>query len=524
MAKRSKKGRRPADRALNSPATIRETHRAKSKALDWKRLVQVLLIAAAGFWIYQPVLYGDWIWDDDYLISQNELIHSANGLWYIWFSPSDLVDYFPLTSSLEWLEWQCWPNTPFCFHLTNVLLHLCSALLVWRLLSKLGLRQAWLGGLLFAIHPVMVESVAWMAELKNTLSLPPFLLAMCAWIDYDRREKLEDYFLALFLFLIAMLCKSTMVMFPVVILLYAWWKRGRIGWSDLKKSVAFFAVSLVVTLAVLLFLHHGLDESSIPLGGFFSRMACAGLSMAFYFSKSVLPVDLSPVYPQWKINPPELWQFIPWLVLGGAIYYLWTKRAQWERHVLFGLGFFFINLIPFVGLHTISFMRVTWVMDHFLYLPIIGLLGLVVAAWGQVNERLAASVRPYAMACIAVVAALLAFGSHRYAKIFVNSDALWTYEVRRYPDAWFAYNNLGKALLEAGRLPEAKAQFEKALSINPNYPEAHNNLGNLLFYIGRRTEAIEQYEEAIKIDSTYDIARDNLSKVQGFRGTVPATK
>src|SRR5208282_5874533 len=145
------------------------------------------------------------------------------GLWKTWFAPTmSLIDYFPITVSVEWLAWRAWGLTTLGYHLTSIVLHLASALLVWRLFSKLGLRLAWLGGLLFAIHPVMVESVAWMAELKNTLSMPPFLLAMCAWIDYDRRGKAEDYFLALGLFLVAMLCKTSMVMFPVVILLHAW--------------------------------------------------------------------------------------------------------------------------------------------------------------------------------------------------------------------------------------------------------------------------------------------------------------
>ena len=246
-------------------------------------------------WIYWPVLYGDWLWDDDYLIQKNDLIHDPDGLWHVWFSPSDMIDYFPLTVSVEWLEWQFWPDNTLCYHLTNIILHICSALLVWHLLRKFGLRLAWLGGLLFAIHPVMVESVAWIAELKNTLSMPPFLLAVCAWIDYDRRRQPEYYFLALCLFLAAMLCKTTMVMLPVLILLYAWWKRDRIEWRDLLLSAPFFAISLTIGLTVIAYLRHGVGEETIPLGGFFSRMACSGLSLAFYFSKAVLPMHLLPI-------------------------------------------------------------------------------------------------------------------------------------------------------------------------------------------------------------------------------------
>jgi Kef-type K+ transport system membrane component KefB len=530
MAKRSKRERGPVKPAPPPPPTPgteipraapkvailpRETPRVMPRAFDWKRLFQVLLIIGAVFWIYWPAVHGDWLWDDDYLIEHNDLIHDPEGLERAWFSPADLIDYFPLTVSLEWLEWQIWPDNTFCYHLSNIILHLCSALLVWRLLGKLGLRRAWLGGLLFAIHPVMVESVAWIAELKNTLSLPFFLLAVGAWIDYDRRRTLDYYFLALALFLVAMLCKTTMVMFPVIILLYAWWKRGRIGWNDLLASAPFFAISLALSLALISLLRYGVGQEFIPLGGFFSRMACAGLSLSFYFSKCFLPVNLLPIYPQWNIDPPSPAQFLPWLVLGGALYWLWSKRHEpWARHVLLGFGFFLINLAPFVGFRTISFMRFTWVMDHFLYLPIIGLIGLAVAAWGQVEERLGAPTRPYAVGGVVLVMALLTFGSHRYAKIFINSKTQWTYTIRHSPNAWPAYNDLGNVLFNAGQLPEAKVQYEEALRLNPNYPEAHNNLGIILAKSGRPAEAIEQFEEALKLCPALESAQENLAKVQ----------
>jgi tetratricopeptide (TPR) repeat protein len=169
-------------------------------------------------------------------------------------------------------------------------------------------------------------------------------------------------------------------------------------------------------------------------------------------------------------------------------------------------------------------MRFGWVMDHFLYLPSLGLLGLTVAALGRMEERLSASARPCAMGGIAVVAALLAFGSHRYAKIYINSEALWTYTIQRYPDAWPAHNNLGNALLDADRLPEAKVQYDEALRINPDYPEAHNNLGIILAKMGRLSEAIDQFEQALKLCPDLASARDNLAKVQNARQTVPATK
>jgi hypothetical protein len=487
-------------------------------------LLKALVIATAGLWIYGPVLHGSWLWDDDYLLQKNDLIHDPDGLWNIWFSPTTLIDYFPITVSLEWLEWQIWPDDPFCYHLTNVILHVGSALLIWYLFSKLGLRLAWLGGLFFAIHPVMVESVAWMAEIKNTLSMPPFLLALCAWIDYDRREKSEHYYLALALFFFAMLCKTTMVMFPVLILVYAWWKHGRITWRDVWRTTPFFAISLAVSVTLILLLRHGVGEETIPLGGLLSRLACAGTSMLFYFSRCFLPVLLLPIYPQWKVNPPELWQFTPWLILGVAIYGLWTRRQCWARDVLFGFGFFVINLAPFVGFRAISFMRFAWVMDHFLYLPIIGLLGLFVAVLGQVETRLSTGPRRYVKGGVAIVAIVFAVGSHQYAKTFISSRTQWTYTIQRFPNAWPAHNNLGNAFSDAGLLADAGEQYKEALRINPGYPEAHNNLGIVLAKTGHVPEAVAEFQEALRLCPELESAQDNLQAVQTWRNREPSPK
>jgi protein O-mannosyl-transferase len=531
MAKKTKKKPRPASRA-QPPASTSAPHvksaprstapatstrsvmaQAPSQPFSWLVLGKAAIITGVVLWIYSSVLHGMWLWDDDYLISQNGEVHSPDGILDIWFNPASLIDFFPMTVSLEWLEWQLWPNDPFCYHLTSVILHIISSLLIWRLFYKLGLRLAWLGGLLFAIHPGMVESVAWMAELKNTFATPWFLLAACAWVDFDRTRKIDHYFTALGLFLIAMFCKTTMVMFPFLILFYAWWRRERIALKDVYDSVPFFGISFAIGMMVVAFLRHGVGEELTPLGGIFSRMACAGLSFSFYFSKCVLPIKFFPIYPQWDVNPPTPEQFIPWPVFGVALWWLWTKRHTWGRHVLFGFGFFILNLLPFVGFRMISFMRFTWVMDHFLYLPIIGLLGLAVAAAGQLDERFSAAGRPWRYGAVAVIFGLLALESHRYAKIFNNQTALWTYTINHNPWAWPAYNNLGNVLSDEQRLPEAKLAYESALRLNPFYPEAHNNLGRIYAAWGDFPKALDQFNAALYLCPELVSAQQNQAAV-----------
>ena len=478
-------------------------------------LIHAVIIMAAGLWIYSPAFYGDWIWDDAMYISQNPLLNDPARLWKAWFQPGSFIEYYPIEETVQWVQWQLWGNNTFGYHLTNVCLHLLSAFLVWRLLSKFGLRLAWLGGLIFAIHPMMVESVAWITELKNTLSLPPFLLAICAYIDYEERGRRADYLRALAFFLVAMLCKIGMAPFPVIILLYAWWKRGRIGWSDLLASAPFFVISvilgLITTWSGIWYLQGQLKALAVvEIGGFFSRLALAGQTLSSYFTKCFWPVGPLPIYPQWKIDPSSPVQFLPWLVLAGVAYWLWRKRQSWGRHVLLGLGFFILTLGPFLGFTPISYMSFTWVMDHFLYVPIIGLIGIVVAGIERVDARLATSVHPFSTGILTVIMGLLAFESHWYAAAFTGDETFWNYTIDRNPEAWLAHNNLGKVLLQVGEPEQAKEHFDTVIRLKPELAEPYCNLGAAFVQLGRIPEAVEAFHQSLKRDPNAPEAHNNL--------------
>jgi len=364
--------------------------------------------------------------------------------------------------------------------------------------------------LIFAVHPVTVESVAWISELKNTLSLPPLLLAMGAWVDYEERGSRKDYFLALGLFLVAMLCKTSMVMFPIVILLFDWWKRGRIGWKDLKASLPFFVISLGLGLITLGFLHQHADGlKGVVLGGFFSRLALAGVSLAFYFSLCVWPVGLAPIYPRWAIDSSPI-QFLPWVILAGLLYWFWIKRGSWGRHALLGLGFFLINLAPFLGFVAGSYMGFTWVMDHLLYLPIIGLIGLMTAGLGEIEGKLSGSLRPFVVGAVAVMAIGMAWETHAYSGTFAHPEKLWAYTIQRNPGATVPRLNLGMILLDEGRLDEAIEQFQEILRMEPGNTAARADLGLVFMKKGSIPEAIQQYEEALRLQPDSVGAHCNL--------------
>jgi tetratricopeptide (TPR) repeat protein len=468
-------------------------------------LARAGVIIAVGIWIFWPALWGGWIWDDFPYIPQNTLNGDPARLWKIWFAPGSFIEYYPIEQTVLWAQWEIFRHNTLGYHITNLALHLLSSLLVWRLLAKFNLHLAWLGGLLFAIHPTAIESVAWMSELKNSLSLPPFLLAVCAYIDYDERGRKSDYFLSLGLFLVAMLCKISMAPFPVIILLFAWWKRGRIGWRDIKSATPFFVISLVLGLLTIMAgiwfrqTHHMVADQ-IQVGGLLSRLDLMGLLSAWYFYQVACPVTHSFLYAKWPVNPPSASQFFPWLLFAVAFYFLWTQRKSWGRHALLGLGFFFISLAPFLGLTTPSYMQYTWAMDHMLYLPIIGLIGLAIAGLDQLARHISEKVRPWSMILIALLMSSLTFASHLYAATFVDETTLWAHSVECVPNSVAARESLGLAFARQKQFEKAIVQFREAARLSPTQDDIPNNLGLSLVQIGQLQEAMNEFDTAIRLN------------------------
>ena len=482
-------------------------------------VLQAVLILVAGWFVYSPALQGDWLWDDDREVTQNPLLRDAGGLARIWGEASS-SDYFPLKSTVQWIEWHLWQDRPTGYHIVSVGLHLLSALLLWRLLQKLGIRLAWVGGLLFAIHPLAVESVAWIAEQKNTLSLPPLLLAMCAYLDFDDRHRGRDLVRAAGWFLAAMLCKTSVVMFPLIILLHAGWKRGTIGRRDLAASAPFFAISFGLGLVTLWFQHHhAIGDWTIPVGGPSVRLARAGLALSFYFLKCLVPVGLLPLYPRWAVDPPGLVQFVPWLLWAGTGFWLWRRQGEaWARAGWFGLGSFAVNLAPVLGFVAMAYMRYSWVADHFAYLSLVSLAGLAAAGTSAIYPRLTGAGRPLGLAAAGGIGLALVLTSHGYARVFRNEEALWSYTLSHNPQAWAAHYNLGTALARAGKWEDARGRFDEALGLKPDFADAQNNLAVALLHLGREQEAFAHVQQALVLRPDYPDAQVNLGNILARMG------
>ncbi len=501
-------------RAQSRPAHLEPTKPAGPFPFFWP-LLQSLAILAGGLYVFWPTLHGQWIGDDSWYISENPLLNDPQRLWKAWFQPGSWVEYYPIEETVQWLQWQIWREDTLGYHWTNILLHLTSAFLIWRLLAKFKLPLAWLGGLLFVVHPMTVDSVALMNELKASLSLPPFLLALCYWIDYEENKKTRDYALALSFFLIAMLCKITMAMFPFVILLYAWWKRGGITLRDIRTSVPFFIVSLVLGMATIrageiYAKNNTFLVADNPQGDLLWRTALSGETIAFYFSRCFLPITPLAIYPQWKVAPYSPLPYLFWLVLAGMISILWIKRRSWGRHGLLGLGFFLIMLAPFWGFHWVAYMNATWALDHLLYLPMIGLIGLVVASMGEVMRQLSTPGRWMGGATFGVAILFMAWESHSYACRFEDEETLAAYNLSYNPNSAGLHNNLGVVLARKGHLSEAVDQFQAVLLLDPHSMNASQNRGKALLELGRIQESVEQQEMTVRLAPNLSLSHLSL--------------
>ncbi len=471
--------------------------------------VQAAAIAAAAAWVFQPALHGGWLWDDGLEIARNPLLRDPAGWWKAWIGPAGL-DYFPLKTMLQWAQWQLWGGHLAGYHASNIVLHIASAWLLWRLLARLGVRTAWLGGMLFAVHPLAVESVAWISEFKNVVSLPLLLLSFGAFLDWDAVRSRRAYLLSLLWFAAAMLCKTTVAMLPAVLILFAWWRRGRVGRADWIATAPFIAISAVLGLVTLKFQWSramGLAGAPAVWGGAWRQ---AGWSLLDDLRSCVIPVGLAPVYGPIQTALPAL---LPWIAIAAGLALFWCARKGWGRHALLVSGWMLLNLLPVIGLIPMAYLRVSPRADHLVYLSLAGAAGGAAAAFGALWER-AIGAKPALRIVLAGVAsvclAFLASASRAYAGAFAGEPSLWSLAVARQPDAWLARSNWGRVLLEEGRPEAALAQLRIAARLEPASAEVRANLGEALDRCGQPAEALAQYRMAARVEPEFAGGRYDL--------------
>jgi tetratricopeptide (TPR) repeat protein len=475
--------------------------------------------------VYLPALRGDFTWNDDTFLYDNPLIRADDGLYRFWCT-TQAPDYFPLVSTTLWLEWRLWglwgwSMNAHGYHAVNVLLHALAAVLLWRVLQRLAIPGAWLAALIFAVHPVNVESAAWITERKNTLPLVFYALTLLGYLRFEQTGRRRWYGLALLAFLLALLGKTSVVMLPLVLLGCAWGQRGRVTRVDLWRSVPFFVLAVGLGLVTVWFQHYrAIGDDVVRTDGWGSRWAIAGWAVWFYLSKALLPIRLCFVYPRWTVDAAAWWPFWPAAALVAGFAVLAAYRRTWGRPFLLGLGYYVLTLLPVLGFVNIYFMRYSLVADHWQYPGLIGVIALVVGWACRWVERREPAVRRAAVGGAAVLVGVLSVLSWRQARLYETEEALYQDTLAKNPSAWLAHTNLGKVYHEQGKNREALHHLHRALELYPDYALAHFNLGNVLMATGNSNEALRHYEESVRLDPRAPNTHLNLGVLLAQQGRI----
>ncbi len=473
----------------------------------WGGMALVVVAIGAAFF---PALQGGFVWDDNAHVTRPDL-RSPSGLARIWFDVGATQQYYPLLYSAFWIEHQLWGDHPLGYHLVNLALHAAAACLVYLILRKLAIPGALLAAAIFAVHPVQVESVAWISEQKNTLSAVFYLSALLTYLHFDQTRQRRQYALALGLFVLAVLSKTTTVTLPAALLVIFWWQRGRLSWrGDVKPLIPFFLLAATVGLFVAWVERKviGAEGEAFDLS-FVERGLLAGRAIWFYLGKLVWPRNLIFVYPRWQIDPAAWWQWLFPLADAAVLIALWLVRRHW-RAPLAGWLFFVGTLFPVLGFFNAYLFRYTYVADHFQYLACLGMIVLASAGIALLLDRWSKTARHAGQGfCILLLATLILL-SRRQSQMYSDTVTLYQTTIERNPACWMAHNNLGVALLDAGQPQQAIEHYQLALQLRPDYAEAHNNLGVALARLGKFSEAIVQYQETLKLNPNYLDAFNNL--------------
>lgn len=481
----------------------------------WSRARELWLgvaLIAATFLAYIPAIPGEFIWNDaDYVTAP--ALRSAHGLWRIWFEVGATEQYYPLLHSAFWVQHKLWGDWATGYHLITIFWHALSACLLAAVLRRLEIAPAarWLAAGIVALHPVYVESVAWISEQKNTLSLVFYLVAALLYLRFVAGRSRWVHFAATAVFVLALLSKSVTATLPAALLVVLWWRRGRLDWRrDVQPLMPWFVLGAAMGLfsAWVEKTHIGAQGAEFALT-FGQRCLLAARIPWFYLGKLVWPADLVFIYPRWKVDTGDLAQWFFVFATLGLLAGLWWWRKR-SRAPLAAVLFFGGSLFPTLGFFNVYAFLYSFVADHWNYLPSIGIVVLLAAWIMRTLERTPATVR---VSVPLVLLAGLATLSFQQSRQYIDLRTFYTETVRRNPEAWMAHNNLGNLLRERGEFDAARQHLEAALRVRPDLLKAHNNLANILRDQRRPQEAVAHYRQALALDEKYFEAHNNLASL-----------
>lgn len=477
-------------------------------------LAIVLLVLAA----FGPAMTAGFIWDDDFHLTENPNLNDLRGLKEIWTSKASI--YYPLVLTTFWAMRQLVGLAPFAYHFLTIMLHAANALLLWAVLRRLNVRGAWLGAALFAVHPIQVDTAAWITETKNTQSTLFLLLSLLAFLRFHRATDPREnqtagrgggawQVAAVVLFALALLSKTATVMYPVVLLLCLWWIERRWRWHWLAVVAPYFLLSAAAAAWTVW------GQVSVGVSGgewsesLLERILIAGRILWFYVGKILWPHPLMFIYPRFQVDPTQVGAWVPLLAAVLVIALIGWKRASWGRPLMMAAGCYAVQLFPVLWLFSGYFTRYSYVADHFQYLAGMAVFAALGAAvWTGVDRPVtdwnhlptAARVRGIGAGLLLAVLCVMTF---RHARVYHDSETLWRDTLAKHPDCWLARYQLANALFDAGNAQEAIPLYREALRQRPDEHYIRVNLADALAEIDQLEEAASLYLETLRREPTH---------------------
>ena len=482
-------------------------------------------LAAMVALAYFPATHADFIWDD-IVITMARPIHDWAGLWQIWFAPRSLTDfeghYWPLLYSTFWLEHKLWGLNPIGYHIANMFLHGMVTLMLWRLLVRFAVPAAWLAAAIFALHPVHVESVVWVIGRKDLLASLFYLATVHCYLRYVDTRRRGFYLGALVLLVGGLLCKSILVTLPAALLIFHWWKSGRISMRDMTRIMPFALIVIFITIADVTF-YKNRDSTAFDFSTL-ERMLLAAKAAWFYFAKMVWPSPLPVIYPRWSVDATwGTWSAaIGWAcAVGGGIVLtaLWRARRRIGRGALACALFFLITLSPSLGFIDFGYMLYSFVADRYQYLAGIGVIVIVsVAASRAISMRQSRMVGVSASIIGAAVLGALAVLTWQQTTIYRDNFTFYSHILSHDPNVRYINHSIGQEYHRQERYDEALAAFRTDLALAPTQPSPDIRISKNHSAIGRVYEVREDFEtaerhyrQAVYAAPQFTSALDNLS-------------
>jgi Tfp pilus assembly protein PilF len=508
-------------------AEMHEQDEARSRR---QQVTVAALLAVATVAVYVRVAGHAFVmFDDNKYVVENPIVRQGltwDGVRWA-FTTGHASNWHPLTWLAHMLDCQLFGLRPGLHHLVNLGLHLANSLLMYYVWQRMT-RRAWRSALvaaLFALHPLHVESVAWVAERKDMLSTLCWLLTMAAYIRYAERGGVGRYAAVLGWFTLGLLAKPMLVTLPCVLLLLDYWPLGRLRSRPaagaagegprvrqlLVEKVPLLALSVASSIVTLVVQSRGGAVSSleaIPLG---TRVANALTAYVAYLGKALWPAELSAHYP---LEAIPAWQWAGALVLLLGLTGLALGTVRRFPYLAVGWLWYLGTLVPVIGLIQVGTQSMA---DRYTYVPLIGIFVALVWAAGDLADRVR-GISGWLRALAALVLAGCCVASWLQVGTWKNTQTLFEHAIRVNPDNRLARRQLGQIYGEAGQLDQAIAQFREALRIAPDHARTHNNLGVMLRRQGRQDEAIVHFQEALRNEPDYAKAHSNLAAALGTRG------